>query len=217
MVSVERLGTEAAAGRRTQFFGTLKRHGTRLKQNGLQERWLLLIDLIAADSGKTLAKHAWFRDGKWSRNMKTGHRYSFCARVERCLGNQKAPNVSGQIDEGHRLANPNKVLEVAIPAKQKNVESSETGTFKVYHKRAKTPGSKKASFDQNQPIAKRKGNSGTEDSGQSPRLGGQNADPPAVPAKWRNNTARKRRSATISSIFENRREAGSRRVRQWTG
>ena len=218
MATVGRLRTSAqVAGERIKFVGTLKQHGTRLKQNGLQERWLLLVNVSSADAGNLMAKRIWFRDGKWSRNMKPGHRYSFCARVERCQGNREAPNISGRINERYRLANPNKVLEVAIPKEERDVESKETRTFKVSAKGRKVRSGKKGSVEQKQPLVTRKERSRVENSRQTPSRDVQKNQPPSSPSERRNNTARKRRSTTISSIFENRRDAGSRRVRQWTG
>lgn len=123
--------TNFVAGERTRFTGTLKRHGTRFRENALPERWLLLVDVVRSDTGKPIAKNIWFRDGKWSRNMKAGQRYAFMARVSQCLSRRQAPGVSGRINQEWRLANPTRVTDVEIPLKSKRLNGKETRTFTV--------------------------------------------------------------------------------------
>ena len=123
--------TNFVEGERDRFSGTLKRHRTRFKENALQERWLLLVDVVNNDTGKPIAKNVWFRDGEWSRNMKVGHRYAFDARLTQSLNRRLAPGVSGRINHGWRLSNPTKVTEVDIPHKPKQLSGKGIRTFTV--------------------------------------------------------------------------------------
>ena len=130
--------TNFVADERARFTGTLKRHGTRFRENALTERWLLLVDLVRNDNGKPMAKSVWFRDGEWSRNMRVGHRYAFNARVTECLNRRLAPGVSGRINQGWRLSNPTKVTEVEIPHNPKRLNGKGIRTFTVRTKPRKT-------------------------------------------------------------------------------
>lgn len=142
------------AGTRTEFVGTLKQHGTRLKANAIAERWLLLVDVAKSDTGQGIAKRLWLRDGEWSRNMNPGHRYAFYARMQRCNNIRQAPGISGRINQGWRIANPNNVREVAVPQKTKHVGGKETRTFKVQVRRSNKTARKSGRVNREPQIAK---------------------------------------------------------------
>ena len=131
--------TKFIAGVRNEFAGTLRQHGTRLKQNLLAERWILLVDVVRSDTGESIAKRIWFRDGAWSRDMNKGHRYAFHARTEPCRSEQYEPGMSGRINQEWRIVNPNKVREVAISQKTKTLDWEETHASKVHSKRRNKP------------------------------------------------------------------------------
>ena len=169
MATVERLGNTKqvkngrrdkpampafVTGARTEFIGTLERHGIRLKRNSPAERWLLLVDVVRKDNGQSIAKRVWLRDGRWSRNMKTGHRYCFHARMERCRNSRLAPGISGRVNQGWRIANPNKVSEVEIAQQAKNLDGKEILTFNVRFKQREKTKPKNGLDSQEQQTAK---------------------------------------------------------------
>ena len=127
------------AGERTEFVGTLKQHRTWYKANMLAERWLLLVDVVRSDTEQLIAKQVWLREGKWSRNMKKGHRYSFSARVQPCRDIQDAPGISGRIDQEWRISNPSKVREREMSPIATALDGAENATIKFHGKSRKKP------------------------------------------------------------------------------
>ena len=205
------------SGARTEFAGTMERHGTRRRQNSLEERWLLLTDVNRTDTGQVIARRVWFRDGKWSRDMRMGHRYAFHARMEQCPDNRESPGISGRINQKWRIANPNKVREVETSQKTKRLDGEETITFKVYTKRHKKAERKRErAIEEQQPTTLDK--TGEAEAPQKAKiLDEERTRAFNVPSKSRRKIRRKSRNKTIQSIFDNRRGTGPSRVRLWAG
>ena len=205
------------SGTRTAFAGTVKQHGTRLKQRFLAERWILMVDVVRSDTEQLIAKRVWLRDGEWSKNMKIGHRYVFHARMLKCHSNQQAPGISGRINAEWRIANPTKVREVSAPQKAKVLAGEEILTFKVQAKRRKGAGRKSGQDSQEQRTDSSHESAKQATSRKARRLNRE--EPPTAKAdnEPRKKIRRKSRSKTILSIFDNRRESGPGRARHWTG
>lgn len=204
-------------GERTEFAGTLRQHRARLKQNFLAERWLLLVDVVKSDTRQLVAKGVWLRDGEWSRNMKTGQRYVFHARMQKCRSNRQASAISGRINDEWRISNPTKVKEVAAPQRAKVLYGDEILTFKVQAKRRKGAGRKSGQDSLEQRTDNSNESVKQATSRKARRLNGE--EPPTAKAdnKPRKKIRRKGRSKTILSIFDNRRESGPGRARHWAG
>ena len=205
------------AGARIEFAGTVERHGTRRRENSLEERWLLLTDVDRTDTGQVVAKRVWFRDGKWSRDMRMGHRYAFHARMQHCPDNLESPGISGRINQKWRIANPNKVREVETSQKTKRLDGEDIITFKVHTKRHKKAERKRERANQGQRPTVLDKTEEVEVSQKAKILDGEKSRMFNVPNKPRKKARRKSRSRTIQSIFENRRETGPGRARLWAG
>lgn len=205
------------AGVRIEFAGTVERHGTRRRENSLEERWLLLTDVYRTDTGQIVAKRIWFRDGKWSGDMRMGHRYAFHARMQQCPDYQEAPGISGRINQKWRIANPNKVREVETPQKTKRFDGEDVITFKVHNKRHKKAERKRERANQEQRPTTLDKTEEMEAPQKAKILDGEKARMFNVPNKPQKKARRKSRSRTGRSIFENRRETGPGRARLWAG
>ena len=209
--------TSFSAGARTKFACTVKQHGTRLKQNFLAERWILLTNVVRHDTGQLVAKSIWLREGGWSRNMKTGHHYTFHARTEPCRSNRLEPGISGRINQEWRIVNPNKVSEVDMLPKAKRLDGKEILTFKVQAKQRKKANRESERVNQEQRTDNPNKVGEVKIPQKAKRLDGEEAHASKVRNNPRKKIRRKSRSKTIQSIFNNKRETGPGRVRLWAG